>query len=118
MNTDRLRSLNLAAVGLGAFLIWWGIVDSDFGLFPAIPAGTGWVGVGLILLGVNAARWRMGTEVSRFTLTLGILALALGALKLARPFINPELPILGILLILLGGNVLAFQLTRRSPAEG
>ena len=66
------------AVAWGLLLIWWGLADSDFGLFPSLPAGAGWIGIGLILLGLNAARALNQIPVSGFTVTLGIFALALG----------------------------------------
>lgn len=108
---DNLQTLNrrLEAVAWGAFFVWWGVTE----LFPSLPEGIGAIGIGVILLGLNAARSVNGIPASGFTTTLGILALVLGALELSRlalrlPF---ELPVFGILLIVLGIIFLARELT-------
>ncbi len=91
---------NFEALAWGALFVWWGITA----LVPSLPDGSLVTGSGLILIGVNIARWFNGVPVSRFSITLGILALVWGGLELARvlfrlPF---ELPIFAILLIVLG----------------
>lgn len=110
---DSLQTLNrrLEAIGWGAFFVWWGLTE----LFPSLPEGIGAIGIGVILLGLNAARSLNGIPASGFTSTLGILALVLGALELSRlmlrlPF---ELPVFGILLIVLGVIFLARELTEK-----
>jgi len=109
---DNLKTLNhrLEAVAWGAFFVWWGITE----LFPSLPEGVGAIGISVILLGLNAARSAKGIPASGFTITLGILALALGALELSRlvlrlPF---ELPVFGILLIVLGMIFLGRELVQ------
>jgi len=87
-------------IAWGAFFIWWGITE----LFGSPPDGIRALGIGLILLGLNMARSLNGIPASGFTTTVGILALLLGGLKLARPVLHLpfELPIFAILLIVLG----------------
>jgi hypothetical protein len=99
---DNLQTLNrrLEAIAWGAFFVWWGITE----LFPSLPEGLGAIGIGAILLGLNTARSVNDLPASGFTTTLGILALVLGALELSSlvlrlPF---ELPVFGIVLIVLG----------------
>jgi len=99
---DHLKTQNhrFEAIAWGIFFVWWGVTE----LFPSLPEGIGAIGIGVILLGLNAVRAAKGIAASGFTTTLGILALALGALELSRlvlhlPF---ELPVFGILLIVLG----------------
>lgn len=94
----------------GLFFIWWGITE----LFPALPRGTGAIGLGLILLGLNGARALGGFPVSAFTLTLGVLALVLGGVDLAAAAfaLSIQLPVFAILLIVCGLFVLARS---RSP---
>jgi hypothetical protein len=77
-----------------------------------LPSGTGAIGIGLILLGSNAVRSLNGIPASRFSITLGILALVWGGLELAGVVLSLpfELPILAILLIVLGVIVLAHEL--------
>jgi len=109
---DNLQILNrrLEAIAWGAFFVWWGITE----LFSTLPEGMGAIGIGIILLGLNAARSLNGIPASGFTTTLGILTLVLGALELSRlvlrlPF---ELPVFGILLIVLGTIFLGREFMR------
>jgi hypothetical protein len=99
---NNLQSLNrrLETIAWGAFFVWWGITE----LFPSLPGGIGAVGIGLILLGLNAARSMNGIAASGFTTVLGILALILGALEFSRSILRLpfDLPVFGILLIALG----------------
>jgi hypothetical protein len=99
---------NYEALAWGALFIWWGVLElADF-----LPAGTGALGVGVILLGVNGIRRRNGVPTSSFSITLGILALALGILELAGGLLSLsfELPIFAILLIVLGVIFLIHEL--------
>jgi hypothetical protein len=99
---DNLQTLNrrLEAIAWGAFFVWWGVTE----LLPSLPGGTGAIGIGVILLGLNAARSANSIPTSGFTTTLGILALVLGVLDFSRGILHfPfELPVFGILLIVLG----------------
>jgi hypothetical protein len=109
MEQQQALNRKLDAIGWGAFFVWWGVTE----LFPSLPEGVGAIGIGLILLALNAVRSRNGIPTSGFTTTLGILALVLGGLELAQvaldlPF---ELPVFGILLIVLGLIILGRELT-------
>jgi hypothetical protein len=107
---DNLQSLNrrLEAVAWGAFFVWWGLTE----LFPTLPEGLGAVGIGVILLGLNAARSLNGIPVSTFTTALGILAFVLGGLELVGPVLSLpyELPVFAVFLIVLGMIFLAREL--------
>jgi hypothetical protein len=100
MNNGQKLNHRLEVIAWGAFFIWWGITE----MFPSLPEGTGAVGIGVILLGLNAARSLNGIPSNSFTTTLGILALAWGGLELAGPILRLpfELPVFAILLIVLG----------------
>ena len=91
---------DLGTIAWGALFILWGITE----MIPSLPEGTGAIGIGIILVGINLARSWKGQPTSGFTTTLGILALLLGALQLASPFLHLsfELPIFAILLLALG----------------
>jgi hypothetical protein len=68
------------------------------------------LGIGLILLGLIAARSLMGLASSWFTITLGIVAFVWGALDLARSVLNWPLGLgaeYAILLIVVGMILLA-----------
>ncbi len=111
MDTVQTSNSRYEAAAWGALFIWWGITT----LFTLLPHGIGAIGIGLILLGLNAARWLSGIQISGLTTTLGILALVLGALELVNavlllPF---ELPVFAILLITLGVILLAREILRR-----
>lgn len=104
---DNVRTMNrdFGQLAWGAIFVWWGITE----LFKFLPDGTGALGFGLILIGVNAARSLNGISISRFSITVGILALVLGVLELAGFFLTLpfEIPIFSILLIVFGVIVLA-----------
>ena len=108
MENTRNSNPDFGTIAWGAIFILWGITE----MFESLPEGTGAIGIGIILIGLNLARSWKGQPTSGFTTTLGILALLLGALELARPFLHLsfELPIFAILLLALGvillGNAL------------
>lgn len=104
MDNARISNRNLEIMAWALVFIWWGLVDRDIGLFRTLPRGTESVGVGLILLGLNAARALNGIPTSGFTITLGTLFLVLGGLLLTGSLLSLpfELPVLAILLIALG----------------
>lgn len=109
---DNTQNLNrkFEAIAWGAFFIWWGMTE----LFQSLPEGTGAIGIGLILLGLNFARSQNSIPASGFTTTLGILALVWGGLELARPVLNLpfELPVFAIFLIVIGVIFLAREIGR------
>jgi len=109
MNNTQTLNRNFEAMAWGALLVWWGVTE----LFGTLPEGSGAIGIGLILLGLNIARSLNGIPTSGFTTTVGILALVWGGLELAGvifslPF---EIPVFAILLIVWGATVLARALT-------
>ena len=75
LKEEEQQALNgrLEAMGWGLFLIMLG----GFALIPEdqIPRGVWSIGVGVIMLGLNAARYYYGLKLSSFTTFLGILAL-------------------------------------------
>jgi hypothetical protein len=108
MENTRSLNRNFETYAWAAFFVWWGITE----LFQALPAGTGAIGFGLILIGLNVARSLNGIPTSGFTITLGILALVFGGLELAGFFLHLpfELPVFAVLLIVLGVIVLAREM--------
>ena len=108
MNDLQALNRRLEAIAWGAFFVWWGLTE----LFPSLPGGIGAIGIGVILLGLNAARSMNGIPASGFTTTLAILALVLGALEFSRQLLRLpfKVPVFGILLIVLGVIFLAREL--------
>lgn len=96
-----LLNRRLERIGWGLFLIMigglWLVPDEWF------PEGTWLIGVGLIMLGLNSARYLSGIAMSKSTIILGILALAAGL----AAFFGVPLPLLPILLILIGADIIA-----------
>jgi hypothetical protein len=112
MNDSIRKNHNIDALGWGALFIWWGLT-----LLIQFPAGVGLIGVGLILLAANAARYFQGLGLSGFTTAIGVLALIWGALELAGTVLPLQFPVFPILLIVLGLLVL-FGSRRGNPAGG
>lgn len=90
----------LEMIGWALFLIMLG----GLGLVPndQVPGGIWLVGAGLIMLGLNAARFANGIAMSGFTIVLGIVALLSGL----GDFLHVELPLFPILLILIGAHII------------
>lgn len=108
MNHIQTIHRDYESIAWGAIFIWWGVTE----LIPTLPHGAGALGIGMILLGLNAARALNGISVSWFSIGVGILALVWGGLELAGallalPF---EVPVFAILLITLGLIVLGREL--------
>jgi hypothetical protein len=78
------KALNkrLESVGWGLFLVMLG----GFALVPdnTIPKGVWSIGIGVIMLGLNLARYLNKIRMSGFTTVLGILSLAGGIAELLR----------------------------------
>lgn len=109
MNHTGVEKRDLETLAWGLLLTWcgtwWGILEPG----QSLPAGTGAVGIGLILLGINAARALKGIPVYLFSSTFGLLFLIWGGLKLARLYLHVppfELSVCGLFLIVLGTSVL------------
>ncbi len=100
MNNTKKLNHDFETIAWGLLFIWWGVTE----LFEFLPQGAGALGIGLILLGLNVARSLKGIPVKRFSITLGILALVMGGLQLARSIIHLpfDIPIFAVLLIVFG----------------
>ena len=89
----------LEAIAWGLFLIMLG----GLAFVPKEQVNEGYwsVGVGIILLGLNATRYVKKIRMSGFTTVLGVIALITGLGELA----GLDLPVLAILLVLLGAHL-------------
>jgi len=100
-NQDSQRkALNkrLESISWALFIIMIGSIW----LVPKVPEGIWLIGTGLIMLGLNGARYLNGIKMSGFTIVLGILALAFGM----SDFLHVDLPLIPILLILIGAHII------------
>ena len=90
----------LEAMGWGCFLIMLG----GFILVPheIVAKGLWSIGVGVIMLGLNVARYFYKIKLSGFTTVLGIISLVSGVAQL----LGTNLPGLAILLIILGAYLI------------
>ena len=79
-----------------------------------VPGGTWLIGAGVIMLALNLVRCLNGIKISAFTIILGILALAAG---LSDCF-GVKLPIIPIMLILIGLNIILGPLMKKARASG
>jgi hypothetical protein len=105
-DTKELNS-RLEGVAWGLFLVMAG----GFLLVPEtqLPQGIWPIGIGLIMLGLNAVRLVLGVPISWVTIVLGSLAI-LGGLS---DFAGVDLDIGAIILIVLGAALVLKAVTRR-----
>ncbi|MBI4671452.1 MAG: hypothetical protein HY741_07265 [Chloroflexi bacterium] len=102
---------NVVTMGWSALFIWWGTVI----MVDPLTIGMGAIGTGLIVLGVNAARWLKGIPMRRSTTAIGIVALAWGALDVV---FDPRFESsFAMLLIVIGVVLLASLLTQPIPED-
>jgi hypothetical protein len=104
----------LETIGWGLFLIMLG--GMAFVPETTVKQGLWSIGIGLLLLGLNAARYYFKIKMSTGTIILGIIALGSGV----GDFLGVELPIIEILIIVAGLNMLykAFVGARSQQESG
>jgi hypothetical protein len=115
MNAVRTKNMSYEGIAWGVIFIWWGITE----LFAPLPPGTGAVGIGLILVGLNVARYMTGIPTSRFSLALGIIALVWGVLELAGAVLSLpfEIPVFPIVLIVFGAFLVMSSFAQARAAQ-
>lgn len=102
-------------VAWGSLFLWIGAVS----LVPGEHSGVGWLGIGIILVGLNWARHVHRIPTNWFTITLGVTALTLGMVRLSAALLklHIELPFFPILLIVIGVILLVRVAARRGPSS-
>lgn len=91
--------------------IGWGLLflmTGTLALIPGLPDGTWLAGLGILLLGLNAARWVLGISPEWFTVILGSVALLAGL----GGIVGVAVPGLALLLIAFGVAIIAGQVWR------
>lgn len=104
---SRDLNIRLDEIGWALFLIMIGFLW----LFPniGIPPDSWLIGAGLILLGINFARYFFGIKMKGFTIFLGVLALVAGL----GGILNMSFPSFAALFIVLGVTLLVRAFFRR-----
>ncbi len=100
---DNAKALNhtIATIGWGVLFVWWGISI----LVGPITIGMSAIGTGLVLLGVNAARWLKGTPTKNSNVPIAIIAIVWGGLDTV---LNPRFELsFAMMLIVIGVVVMA-----------
>ncbi len=91
--------------------IGWGLVflmTGTLALIPGVPDGTWLVGLGVLMLGLNATRTFVGLPLERFGAILGSAAVVAGLGIMA----GVDVPVFALLLILCGLAIIAGQVGR------
>ncbi|MEM1588896.1 MAG: hypothetical protein QXZ68_07210 [Candidatus Bathyarchaeia archaeon] len=97
------RNVALTSIAWGVFFIWIGLswIASEYYKVSMGPYVA--LGAGIILIGLNLARTLFKLKPSKFSLFIGILALAFGGASIA----GFELPLWQTILILIGLFIIA-----------
>jgi hypothetical protein len=108
---DSIVNRRLEEVAWGVFLIMIGVLW----LLPGkvVPDQTWLVGGGVIILGLNAARYFKGVGVSAFTTVLGATAVAAGVAGMY----GIDVPVLALLPIFIGAQIIVRPLLRRLSVQ-
>ena len=105
MNDIKTLNKRYEAVAWGAMFILLG----GLSLIPGEQNDVFVLGIGVILLGLNLARYLSKMPMNGVTIALGIMAFVLGMVALLRPVLNLprfELPLFPVLLIAIGVVIL------------
>ena len=105
MNDIKTLNKRYEAVAWGAMFILLG----GLSLIPGEQNDVFVLGIGVILLGLNLARYLSKIPMNGVTIALGIMAFLLGMVVLLRPVLNLprfELPLFPVLLIAIGVAIL------------
>jgi hypothetical protein len=110
LKDEERQALNkrLESVGWAMFLIMIG----GLALIPdeSVPEGMWLIGTGLIMIGLNLARFLNGIKISKLTIILGFLALGTGL----GDYLGLDIPVFAIMLILIGTGMIIRPLVERN----
>ena len=90
---DHALSKRIATVGWGLFLVWIGIA-----MLAALPGGAGLLGIGVVALGIQAARAFFSLPLEGSWVVGGVIFTATGFVKMA----GTNVPVLPLLLVAAG----------------
>lgn len=95
----------LDQIGWGIFLVMIGTIW----LVPGVPQGTWLIGTGILLLVLNAVRYRLGVDWSGVSIALGAFALAAGLGDMS----GIKLPLFPICLVIIGAALIVRPLVEQ-----
>lgn len=102
MNGIKTLNKRYQTIAWGAILVLLGTL----GFIPGEQDDIFVSGIGIVLLGLNLARYLSKIPVSGFSITLGAVALIVGALILLRPVLgwdfHLELPVFSLMMLVIG----------------
>ncbi len=113
MEEKTMKNKIFDATAWGAFIVLLGIgwiISSYYQIHTAIYVA---LGAGIILIVLNLARWATGISISRFSLFIGLLALALSGSGIG----GYEMPFVPTLIILVGLFVVAEAMQRATTKK-
>ncbi len=111
MNDVRALNQRYELVAWDALFILFGAID----LVPGVPAGAEWLGIAIILMGLNLVRYLSKIPTSIVSITLGIIAFFLGASRLLQ--LSGPLPFFETILIVIGVVLLVCSAARRGSVR-
>jgi len=111
MNDIKTLNQRYETVAWGVLFLWIGAVW----LVPGEHFGIGWLGIGIIFLGLNWARHLRRIPTNWLSITLGMIALILGAVKLLASLLklHVELPFFPVSLVVIGAILLIRTVVKR-----
>lgn len=103
------RELDRRYVGLSWALFL--IMIGGLLFIPNVPGGVWLIGTGVIMLGLNAARYFSGIRMHFFSIAVGALALAFGVAEL----LGLDWPVFPMILILIGAGIIVDLFVPHAP---
>jgi hypothetical protein len=97
------RNVALTSLAWGLFFVLIGLswIASEYYKISVVPYAA--LGAGIILIGLNLARTGLGMRLSKFSLFIGIVAIAFGGAAL----MGYELPLFETIIVLIGLFIIA-----------
>ncbi len=104
-----MQNETLTNIFWGLFFVWFGIMSTytKGDLFAAVNSPVFGLGVGVLLIILNVARFVLHLRVSPFTLTIGFLVFTV---DFSSVFLKINIPFLPLILIIAGVLILVSSL--------
>ncbi|MGB9960131.1 MAG: hypothetical protein ACPLKQ_06400 [Candidatus Bathyarchaeales archaeon] len=107
------KNVALTSLAWGLFFVWMGICWVAGEYFGISTASYVALGAGLILIGLNMARTSLGMKLSKFSLFIGIVAIAFSGTAL----MGYTLPFWQTIIILIGLFIIAEAISSLRKAK-